>query len=308
MVRTYMGPVCKSRFKISEDECEVEDSDFADTLRKEELVDYNNCRWLSIGDASSPSSFIKNDGLFGHMDLKIDAWFISLLSKPSPKSGQLLSTEVTFFDGSRANPIEEASLVLDERKVWDKDVVLQEKLEEEDVVSWLSSITDNSDDHCSLLSSSFTSDYSSEVIDLEEIGSDNKPLFWPLHSASDNWCPGTKFDFFIMSPRKNVDKLGNSPKESPDTLRVKVLNGNMNSEKSCTRRLEFISDTKSLTNMTETKKTTKSASKNKIVLEDLLLVEKLNVDGAIEEVLGLGEFDGHEGVESEFNKDEFSFV
>ncbi|GKE47781.1 hypothetical protein Tco_1479039, partial [Tanacetum coccineum] len=176
----------KSRFKTFEEE----DGEFADALRKEELLDHENCTWLSSSDASSPSSCLPHDGLYGYMDLKIDAWLISLLSTPSPRFTTLLNTEATFFDGSRVNPMEEASLVLHQRKV----------------------LLDSSDDN-SQFSSASSSDYTSDVVDLEEIGND-KPLFWPSDSAQD-WGSPTKCDLFIMSPRKDVYKVANSPKNSP---------------------------------------------------------------------------------------------
>ncbi|KAJ9555414.1 hypothetical protein OSB04_010028 [Centaurea solstitialis] len=280
-----MDPVCRPLFKTSNEQDEVEDGEFADTLRKAELLDHYNCIWLSSDGASSPTSCSLDDGLFGPMDLKIDAWLISLLSTPSssPRSAELLSTEATFFDGSRVNPIEEASLVLDQRKIAEKDVAFREDLEEEEdeVISWLetsiknesqdtdedaessygrssvkdstelnefyfllskctldkrasefstpvtktksyqlstssvSSITDSSDD--------WSSDYSSEVVDLEEIGID-KPLFWPSDWESD-WSSDTKSDFFPMSPRKSIRKDGNSPKTSHRSLNPRVPNG-----------------------------------------------------------------------------------
>ncbi|KAJ0555330.1 hypothetical protein HanPSC8_Chr07g0270851 [Helianthus annuus] len=291
--------ISRSGFKTYKKESEnTEDGEFAFaiTLWKEELLNHDNCTWLSIGDASYPSSCSKDNGLSSCMDLKIDAWFISLLSTNSPTHDTFLDTKTTFFDGSRVNPMEEASLILDQRKVLDEYIVFQEHLEEEEVVSslsWLENEScngqtldkkskskskrayfDSGDDEHSLFSSSFSSDYSSEIMDLEDISVD-KPLFWPFNSASD-WGSEYKQDFLIMSPCK---KDGNSPKGK-----------NMVAEE--------------VDRLTE-----KYERKHKIVLEDLLLVDKLNVEGVIiEQVLGLGEFDGHEGVEYEFNIDHFSIV
>ncbi|CAI9290384.1 unnamed protein product [Lactuca saligna] len=351
-----------------------EDDEFAATLRKAESLDYNNCMWLSS-------------------DVKIDAWFISLLSS---KSRDILSTKATFFDGSIANPIEEASLVLDQRKEFE---FFHENLEEKEVVSWLandesssvSSITDTTDhdhdhdhdhEHEHSFSSCSSSEYSSEVVDMEEIGT-NKPLFWPSDWTSD-WDSETKCDLFIMSPRKNMYKLDsekgcnrmllfdthqksstkfdlkNTMKNKPsrfrkptktstkivplddeidfgrlteakvvnesgpmdtktktktpglnDDLRLQVLNGKKDLDKGCSRKLEFsIGDEDDDTSeVVEVKPLTmKSVRKHRIVLEDLLLVDKLNVEGAIEEALGLDEFDGLEGLGSEFNKDGFSLI
>ncbi|KAI3791214.1 hypothetical protein L2E82_04896 [Cichorium intybus] len=88
--------------------------------------------WLSSSRASSPSSCLQDNSLYGYMDVKIDACFIYLLSTPSIKSGEIISTKVAFFDGSIANPIEEASLVLDQRIVSDQDLVFHENLEEKE--------------------------------------------------------------------------------------------------------------------------------------------------------------------------------
>ncbi|KAL7595988.1 hypothetical protein Lser_V15G29439 [Lactuca serriola] len=362
-----------------------EDDEFAATLRKAESLDYNNCMWLSSGDASSssPSSCFHDNSLSCYTDVKIDAWFISLLST---KSRDILSTKATFFDGSIANPIEEASLVLDERKEFE---FFHENLEEKEVVSWLandesssvSSITDTTD-HDLSFSSCSSSEYSSEVVDMEEIGT-NKPLFWPSDWTSD-WDSETKCDLFIMSPRKNMYKLDsekgcnrrllfdthqksstnfdlkNKMKNKPsrfrkptktstkivplddeidfgrlteakavnesgpmdtkiktktpvlnEDLRLQVLNGKKDLDKGCSRKLEFsIGDEDDDTSeVVEVKPLTmKSVRKHRIVLEDLLLVDKLNVEGAIEEALGLDEFDGLEGLGSEFNKDGFWLI
>ncbi|KAM0013698.1 hypothetical protein Hdeb2414_s0041g00737671 [Helianthus debilis subsp. tardiflorus] len=315
------NPVYRSRFN------DVEDNAFAITLRKEESLNRDNCTWLSLTGASSPSSCCKDYGLSGYMDLKLDAWFISLLSKQSSRSDTLLNTKITFFDGSRVNPIEEASFVLDQSKKPDEKIVFEENLEEEEVVLWLKNeseccsqtlddrskskstfayLTDSSDEQ-SLFSSSSSSDYSSEVMDLEEVSTD-KPLFWPLNSASD-WCSETKWDYFIMSPRKDIYKLGISPKTT--------YNREPHSKQGCNRRLVFGTDSKSSSNMIKStnvvateqevdRLTKPSVSTHKIVLEDLLLVDKLNAEGVIEQVLGLGEFDGHEGIEDEFDDDDFS--
>ncbi|PWA93245.1 hypothetical protein CTI12_AA072970 [Artemisia annua] len=346
-----MGPVFRSRFKAFEDE----DGEFADALRKEELLDHENCTWLSSSDASSPSSCLQYDGLYGYIDLKIDAWFISLLSTPSPRFSTVLSTEATFFDGSRVNPMEEASLVLHQTKVCDKDM----------------SFDGSSDDH-SLFSSTASSYHSSDIVDLEEFGND-QPLFWPSNSAPDwgsrtkcelfimsprkdvykvatspknsplssssssdhvseavaieedsrtrtpiflpsscasQWGSNTKWGLFVMSPRKDIYKIGKSPKTSPDTLRLRVLSrSNTDVEKGCSRRLEFSIKPVATKQKEVDAEAKKSVTKHKIVLlEDLLLVDKLNADGPIEDVLGLCEFDGHEGVESDFNDDKFSLA
>nr|GFA58974.1 hypothetical protein [Tanacetum cinerariifolium] len=157
-----------------------------------------------------------------------------------------------------------------------------------------------------------SSDHVSEPVAIEEYSRTTTPLFLPSSYASE-WGSDTKWDLFVMSPRKDIYKIDKSPpKTSPDTLRLRVLNGNMNIEKGCSRRLEFSNGSKS-TKVTSERSEIEGVAKNlvgrkNLVLEDLLLVDKLNADGPIEDVLGLGEFDGHEGVDTEFNKDRFSLV
>ena len=69
---------------------EEEEDEFAATLRKAESLDHNNCIWLSSGGSSSPSSCFQDNSLQGYTDLKIDAWFISLLST---KPNEIISTK-----------------------------------------------------------------------------------------------------------------------------------------------------------------------------------------------------------------------
>nr|XP_043611834.1 uncharacterized protein LOC122583501 [Erigeron canadensis] len=266
---------------------------------------------------------------------------------------------VPFFDGSRVNPIKEASIiVLDNASCLD--------ISDEGIVSWLVPLLENEstvvststicfsescDAHspkfsifhsnikscfstsndCSLSFSSSSIEGDLEVIDLEECSMD-KPLFWPP-SLIPEWGLVTEWDLFAMSPRKNiciVEKSTNTPPNSPSPI---LLNPKMNLQKA-KRTLVFGLGSNSSANLeikTENGKKvirrmksmpsrfkkgakaleddnfTKKCGQEKVSLEDLLVLdEKLNVAPAIEILLGLEEFDGHEGVESEFNKDDFS--
>lgn len=200
-----------------------------------------------------------------------------------------------------------------------------------DINSEFSSTYSSISDDRSLSFSSFSD--VSEVMDLEECSID-KPLFWP-YDLMPEWGSNTEWDFFVMSPRKNISKIVNLHKTPPDTPRLRLLNKKMDLEKGCRRKLLFGSGSNSSANLDfktsnntrvvrrmksmptrfkmgvktnedggtreslEGKNLIKETSKHKVV-------EKLNGEHAIETILGLDEFDGHEGIESEFNKDDFS--
>lgn len=181
----------------------------------------------------------------------------------------------------------------------------------------------------------------SEAFDLADFSPD-KPLFWPTDANSDCGSDFT-WDFFIMSPRKNNHKLLSSEGSSYGSFRLRVQSRKMDMEKGCRRRLVFGSGSKS-SNILELKCTngnkevrrsntmpsrlsesTKSLMKiaplnmevDKVEANGNGLTKKSmgwfseegfdsNMELPIEKLLGLDEFDGREGVESEFNKDDFS--
>lgn len=215
----------------------------------------------------------------------------------------------------------------------DSNWVFDKKSELSSCISW---ITDSSDENSSSLSFSSTEN-ASEIMDLEECSID-KPLFWPFDSTFE-WGSGsfTEWDFFIMSPRKNICIVkNNSPNTLPDSPRLRLFKGKLDLEK-VKRRLVFHSRSNSSVNLefksvnstrgvrrmksmpsrfkkglkTNEDGCNKQSSedkdfvKNNVFLENHLPVEMLNVEPAIETLIGLDEFDGHEGIECEFNKDDF---
>lgn len=137
-----MGPMCKTRKKSSAVFLRSEENDFdLDKQFGREICIYQDqCMWLS-SDSSSPSSFFNKCSLSGLHDLSLDDWFVTWLSI-SGGSYLFLGRELTFFDGSSINPIEESSLAL-ERSTPDAERILQEDLKEEEVVTWLLSSTGN---------------------------------------------------------------------------------------------------------------------------------------------------------------------
>ncbi|XP_065868859.1 uncharacterized protein [Euphorbia lathyris] len=122
------------------------------------------------------------------------------------------------------------------------------------------------------------SEYSySDGVDLEDFRAE-EPLFWPSDSKSD-WNSPEIWNCFSMSPRKGLATSDSSTGES----KFGVLKFD-----SRRRSLEFHREASRLGNLTK-------------IDEEIVIEEE-----SIETVMGLGEFDGHEGVEYEFNEDVFS--
>ncbi|XP_065866415.1 uncharacterized protein [Euphorbia lathyris] len=122
------------------------------------------------------------------------------------------------------------------------------------------------------------SEYSnSDGVDLDDFRAE-EPLFWPSDSQSD-WSSHETWDCFSMSPRKGLT--------SSDSRRISSL--------------QFGSASSRLGNWRKVDEEMEEEL-SKCVYTDLL------EDGevSIERVMGLGEFDGHEGVEYEFNDYVFS--
>ena len=133
-----MGPEAAAVFpesEVIEDDC-----DLGKRLDEESCNGENESLWLS-SDCYSPASFFSEYRLYDWAPLSFDEWMISWLQV----SRQLWFSSgkgIGFFDGSRINPIEEACLVL-EKNLPDAEKILQEDLEEEEVVTWLLSSTEN---------------------------------------------------------------------------------------------------------------------------------------------------------------------
>ncbi|KAG6767587.1 hypothetical protein POTOM_028797 [Populus tomentosa] len=168
---------------------------------------------------------------------------------------------------------------------------------------------------------------SSEAEVLKDINTDG-PLFWPFDKKLD-WNSEEDWKCFAMSPRK--DKLSISPQRiSSKSVEMKFHGSRVDSKMVCRRRLVFSSgsaasnilekkqrrdnnsSTKKMNSMPSTlKKSVKDgriptpkvdSGNTNFSQDDFASTKKL----PIEILLGLDEFDGHEGVDSEFNEGVFS--
>ncbi|KAM2711410.1 hypothetical protein EV1_031530 [Malus domestica] len=111
----------------------------------------------------------------------------------------------------------------------------------------------------------------SEAEDLEDLTTTDEPLFWPFERKTDRNSEET-WNYFSMSPRKGMSskimKLKQKYKETE--------NGKFH------------------------------VSEPVGVVNDRIEEDFASKEVPIEMFLGLTEFDGHEGVDSEFNEDDFS--
>ncbi|XAR71154.1 hypothetical protein NMG60_11028287 [Bertholletia excelsa] len=176
-------------------------------------------------------------------------------------------------------------------------------------------------------SSASSPECASEVVDLAELNSD-EPLFWPSDRKSD-WASEAQWDFFVMSPRNQALGNVNHGRNSPEAVKLILHEGKLdfkerpkssvvsNSRSVSSKMWKDINHTKDVTvvktktsRLGESSKTrmkrspvdTKVLEKDsKFVPEDFTSIEQL----PIETRLGLDEFDGREGIESEFNQDDF---
>ncbi|KDP42810.1 hypothetical protein JCGZ_23752 [Jatropha curcas] len=133
-------------------------------------------------------------------------------------------------------------------------------------------------------------------------------LFWPSESKID-WKLEQTWKSFSMSPFWSPPKLRTLPETSYyKSLGSKYQVKEMDAKKGCRRKLEFSSSsmTSKLCNNNCTKKM-ESNLKSKCMAREFLQDDiTTNRELPIEMLLGLEEFDGHEGVDSEFNEDVFS--
>ncbi|KAM1989868.1 hypothetical protein ACFX15_031179 [Malus domestica] len=117
----------------------------------------------------------------------------------------------------------------------------------------------------------FSSEHASEAEDLEDLTTTDEPLFWPFERKTDRNSKAT-WNYFSMSPRKGMSskimKLKQKYKETE--------NGKFH------------------------------VSEPVGVVNDRIEEDFASKEVPIEMFLGLTEFDGHEGVDSEFNEDDFS--
>ncbi|XP_050213223.1 uncharacterized protein LOC126664736 [Mercurialis annua] len=168
-------------------------------------------------------------------------------------------------------------------------------------------------------SSAYTS---SDSVDLENFDTD-EPIFWPSEWKHD-WNPEETWKCFSMSPRKYdtaLVKPAQSTISKPTKSKLRVPS--LDSRKGCRRRLDFGPAPTAASKILERKRrgntkikpanaTTPSRLRKtrvKLEMEDDTKEgkhsEEVAFELAIESVIGLEEFDGHEGVESDFNEDVF---
>ncbi|KAM7465425.1 hypothetical protein LguiB_012987 [Lonicera macranthoides] len=172
----------------------------------------------------------------------------------------------------------------------------------------------------------------------------NESIFWPCDGKSDSNEEYT-WDFFIMSPGKNIKKDGISKGNSLESITLSAHIREMDLKKCCCRRhmvfgsrskssktfqLKRASDNKEfMRNTTMPSRLGKCAEFSMEMvsvgtengIEEPKTEEKKDFDGksveefrnlleddfsSIETLLGLEEFDGHEGVDLQFENDGFS--
>ncbi|WCJ41383.1 hypothetical protein M5689_022254 [Euphorbia peplus] len=153
----------------------------------------------------------------------------------------------------------------------------------------VTSIQEVSDSENSKFSSDSESYANSDGVDLEDFRAE-EPLFWPSESKSD-WSSPETWRCFSMSPRKG---------STCDSKRRSLEFGSGLSECS-SKKVKKMIDFEGL-RLENSRKVDEELSI--CVCSDLL--EDNIGEESIETVMGLEEFDGHEGVEYEFNDDVFS--
>ncbi|KAL3506693.1 hypothetical protein ACH5RR_032075 [Cinchona calisaya] len=377
-----MGPVCKSRRKINSsslqkrDEADEEANDFVNQFAMEKWPSDRNddsCKWLSSG-SSSPSCCFENK-IFGNLlEFSLDDWLVSRLIFRENYS-PIFSAAISFFDGSRVNPLEEEilneeSFLVEEMTSWlmnsteaedkfgnffedcktcDSNFLLPEMWEfQEGILSSLIDLQDDensewiSDSEMNFLQIDFPSpsykssssdlvpsiDYvrDAELTELANARTD-EPIFWPFVQKFGCWSSELSKDFFIMSPRRDINKLllQNTKMEFRERHKIlinsKLASANILEKKHKRRNNNNVKQTNAATNHKSTKlirslleddivrhKIEENSIEETIIDldkhfifsgEDFLGVQEL----PIENLLGLHEFDGHEGIELEFNQD-----
>ncbi|TYI91813.1 hypothetical protein E1A91_D02G020800v1 [Gossypium mustelinum] len=145
----------------------------------------------------------------------------------------------------------------------------------------------------------------SEAENIEDLNGD-EPIFWPFERKID-WKSEETWKHFTMSPRKDIIKV---------TALEETINTNKNLQKpkqgskDCHNELTKVSakivplniENQILALKVEEDDTMGSISTCRNLWEDDFTS---NGDVPIEKVVGLGEFDGHEGIDSDFNEGVF---
>ncbi|KDO43481.1 hypothetical protein CISIN_1g043246mg, partial [Citrus sinensis] len=211
----------------------------------------------------------------------------------------------------------------------DVDLVVMERcLDDSDECMWLSSdYFETKSSNSSASSVTTTRAAASEAEDLEDFiaaAAADEPLFWPFAREQD-WSSEEAWKCFSMSPRRDMAKVESSGQQFPvrktnpkaGCSRNKPNRGIISNNKdvketnavpSRLRNLNKVSMEVQVVLPLETgndhaiKPTKgKAAISRSFCVDDVVLNDEL----PIETVLGLGEFDGHEGIDLDLNEDVF---
>ncbi|GMN52483.1 hypothetical protein TIFTF001_021618 [Ficus carica] len=160
-----------------------------------------------------------------------------------------------------------------------------------------------------------------------EYYTDQEPLFWPFEKKLDWNSPEENWRFFTMSPRKNTIetfqrstsdepfelglsqrwKLGAAAEELRGRKNKGVCNCRVSSSPSRLGRETKNDNEKVLPSEEKNDKLSTAVEKSDKLEEEFFATKEEEEVFSIEKLLGLDAFDGHEGVEYEFNQHDFSF-
>lgn len=277
-------PILPRSTKISVGSFDEEyDIDFEKQFSKERLSDENECMWLS-SDCSSPSSFFDQySSPESDHEWLDDVFLASHVKDEEEESGTWLFSPLE-NETTRCN--------------------LDSQTEDFDGVTLMLSLVNLNHEHSEehVLSEARCSFCSESGGDLE-CDCRDEPLFWPFKSKFNREAEES-MKYFCMSPRKN---------NVLDRSKTLDLRGG------CRRRLEFGTVNLRLNTGNNLRRNNTMPSRLSITrsrtLQDLLILEDDGLltiydndeeESPIEKFLGLDEFDGHEGVDLDFNRDSFS--
>ncbi|XP_043725942.1 uncharacterized protein LOC122672545 [Telopea speciosissima] len=180
----------------------------------------------------------------------------------------------------------------------------------------------------------------SEATNQGDVNTD-EPLFWPFEQKIE-WNAEIAWDSFCISPPKSGRKIASCERfHTPRSTGLRLNERKMDLKEGCKRRIIFNSGSKLECKRTEGEKAIwrsnimsarlsrsfkdsmskilpemkdkkEELTNEKVQIEALVKDSKFleecsvsNEDIPIESLIGLNEFDGHEGVDAEFNKDQF---
>ncbi|KAJ4723297.1 Histone demethylase UTY [Melia azedarach] len=299
-------------------------------------LDDKECMWLS-SDCMSPLSFFEEDKLSAPFHLYADESLEN--SGLGYGKGHALHFWESLKEKGGNDEVDSSSLVDTDRISFSESLV---NLDGEDS-EWISDTESDSEHFQSgFLSQSYSSEklhydvclkQASEAEDLEDLSAD-EPLFWPFDQEKD-WSSEEAWKCFSMSPRKGLIKVMTPQENSVESTSQKFIARKVHPKNGSARKLVLSSgsaaskilELKQRTNNKDPKKIERTPSRlrnsNKFSLEDDHKVEPtetkpcstdrdlfqddfaVNEELPIEIVLGLDEFDGHEGVDSDLNEDLF---